>query len=308
MDLVTQTQKPVDSALDSLEPISVNLVLTDRCNYRCKFCFARFRGDLELFNYDRIYEIPCILRNLGTTKLTIEGGEPFLYPKLLERLLSEAKKCEITTMVITNASLIKREDLIRLASVLDWLGISIDSPSEETEVLLGRGYGNHVSKVLEVAQWAKELGILLKTNTVVTKLNINDNLVPILLKIMPKRAKFFQYLHIPGINDDFSDELKVTEEEFWKFVKRHEVLERSGIQVVGETNEYMQGSYLMMFPDGRFFSNYGKYEYTTHTIFDNPYAALREARWDIDKFVKRDGIYEWQRVNVKSSGTIKEVE
>lgn len=277
------------------KPLSVNLVLTHRCNYKCKFCFGKFESE-EFFVYDRVLEIPCILKRLGTSKFTIEGGEPFLLPNLLEKLLKRAHECELTTMVISNGSLIRRDFLEGIVSYLDWLGLSIDSPEEETEKLLGRGFGNHVAKIKKIAEWTHELGILLKTNTVVTRYNLNDDLVSLLKELKPVRAKFFQYLSIRGINDEYASELQITEEEFKAFVKRHKILENYGISVVGETNHDMKGSYLMLFPDGRFFNNNdGTYFYTTHTIFENPELAFREARWDYEKFLRRSGKYDWER-------------
>lgn len=294
---VTSIAKPAPDTYSSGEdkPISVNLVLTEQCNYQCKFCFGKYKNR-DFFNYGRILDIPCILKQLGTKKLTIEGGEPFLRLRLLELILEEAKKCGLTTMVISNGSLIKKEQLKRIAPYLDWLGLSIDSPDEETERLLGRGFGNHVAKVKKVAEWTHENGIYLKTNTVVTRYNLNDNLVPLLLELKPKRAKFFQFLHIEGANDEYAEELKITKEEFMEFVERHRVLEKYGISVAAETNDDMIGSYLMLFPDGRFFNNnHGRYQHTEHTIFDNPYLALREAMWIPEKFFRRGGIYEWKR-------------
>ena len=294
---ITSIVKPASNTYSSVEgrPVSVNLVLTERCNYHCKFCFGKYKNR-EFFNYDRILNIPCILKQLGTEKLTIEGGEPFLMPRLLELILEEAKNCGLTTMVISNGSLIKKEQLKRMAPYIDWLGLSIDSPNEETERFLGRGFGNHVAKVKKVAEWAHENEIYLKTNTVVTRYNLNDNLVPLLIELKPKRAKFFQFLHIEGANDEHAEELKITKEEFKEFVEQHRVLEEYGIPIAAETNEYMLGSYLMLFPDGRFFNNnYRRYQHTKHSIFDNSTLALREAMWIPEKFVQRGGIYEWDR-------------
>ena len=286
------------------EPISVNLVLTRECNYRCNFCFAKF-GNSNLFNYDRILEIPCILKNMGTTKLTVEGGEPFLSFRILYSLLKKAKSCGITTMVISNGSLITFKTLSKIASYLDWIGLIIDSPNEQIEYSLGRGYGNHISHVKRVAKWAHELGIYLKLNAVVTKYNVNDNMVDLFLELKPKRVKFFKYLHIIGINDKFSSELEISKEEFYKFVERHQVLEEYGITIAAESNEDMQGSYVMIFPNGQFFNNNGgRYHYSVHTIFDDPECALRESMWDERKFLMRGGLYNWERKEAYVKGGI----
>ena len=295
-DNVISEQSSDFSNSSHLAPLSVNLVLTSKCNYQCKFCFAKFESKHMLFDYRYILDIPCILKDMGTSKFTIEGGEPFILPRLLKELLIEAKNCGLTTMVITNGSLVRKKFLEELSPYLDWLGVSIDSSREETELLLGRGYGNHISKIKKIAKWTHELGILLKTNTVVTRYNVNDDLSSLLIQMMPRRAKFFQYLHIPGVNNEYSNELKIDVDEFWQFVERHRIIEEYGISIAAETNEDMLGSYLMMFPDGRFFNNNnGSYHYTEHTIFENPQLALKEAKWLSEKFIKRKGIYSWRK-------------
>ena len=296
---LTKTEKSASTGLIGSEeraPLSVNIVLSDRCNYRCKFCFARFSENKRTFSHERILEIPCILVRMGASKITVEGGEPFLFPELLKKFLIEAKRCGLTTMVISNGSLITREFLEEIAPYLDWLGLSVDSPHEETEKKLGRGFGNHVKKALQVAQWCHELGIRLKVNSVITRYNVSDDLVGLILEMRPERVKFFQYLHIKGSNDEFSEELTITEEEFEDFVRRHRILESYGIDIAFEKNEDMRGSYLMLMPDGRFFNNNdGTYHFTEHNIFRAPEIALEEARWDVERFLKRGGLYDWKK-------------
>ncbi len=294
--LKTESYPPFSAVVGGRKKaISVNLVLSDRCNYRCKFCFAKFDVNRYVFSQERILEIPRRLSEMGTSKLTIEGGEPFLHPRILKELLKEAKKNGITTMVISNGSLITREFLEEISPHMDWLGLSLDSPNEKTELVLGRGYGNHVEKIIEVAKWCHELGIRLKINAVITRYNVNEDMNEILIRLRPERVKFFQYLHIKGSNDEHSEELKISDEEFEEFVRRHKKLERYGIDVAAERNEDMKGSYLMLMPDGRFFNNNdGRYHFTEHSVFEDPEKAFEEARWDEEKFVKRKGLYDWK--------------
>ena len=297
--IITKTEKSASTGVIGSEeraPLSVNIVLSDRCNYRCKFCFARFSEDERTFSHGRILEIPCILARMGTSKITVEGGEPFLFPELLKKFLMESKRCGLTTMVISNGSLITREFLEEIAPYLDWLGLSVDSPHEETEKKLGRGYGNHVKKALQVAKWCHDLDIRLKINSVITRYNVGDDLVDMILSMRPERVKFFQYLHIKGSNDEHSEELTISEKEFEGFVQRHRILESHSIDVAFEKNEDMQGSYLMLMPDGRFFNNNdGRYHFTEHSIFQDPERALEEARWDVEQFLKRGGLYDWKK-------------
>ena len=63
-----------------------------------------------------------------------------------------------------------------------------------------------------------------------------------------------------------------------------------------ETVSDMEGSYIMMLPDGRFFNNFcGRYSYGSNTIFEvGVERALYEVGWDPEKFLKRGGVYNWK--------------
>ena len=275
--------------LDGSVPISVNIPITGKCNYRCRFCFA----ESYLLDDSRILESPKVLADAGTQKISFEGGEPFLYPKLGE-LLKISKEVGLVTSVISNGSLITKEILTKLSQHLDWLTLSIDSPDEGIELKLGRGFGGHVKQVRKVVGWAHDLGVKLKLNVVVTKLNINDDLSDILLELQPERVKLLQVLPIEGVNASKIKDLLITEEEFMSFVERHLHLKDKGISLIHETNDDMTGSYIMVLPDGRLFNNNDhRYQYSKYTIFDDIEKALEEVKWNVGKFEKRGGLYAW---------------
>ncbi len=274
-------------------PISVNLPVTNRCNYDCRFCFAVLRDKNTWIDDSRIMEIPDILRDMGTEKITLEGGEPFLYDKL-EDLLKNFKETSMTTSVISNGSLITETKLERLSEHIDWLTLSIDSTNESVEKELGRGQGNHVENVITIARKVKDLDIKLKFNTVVTKLNLKDDLTDLFLKLDPERVKMFQVLPIKDVNDSDVRDLEISKREFRNFVNKHSKIEDSGINLIGEFNQDMICSYLMLLPDGRFINNKGEeYNVSEHSIFEDPEKALIESQWDEEKFTKRGGNYEW---------------
>src|SRR3972149_6191899 len=97
---------------------------------------------------------------------------------------------------------------------IDWVAISIDSASGNTEALLGRGFGNHVDLVRAAARRVRSRGIRLKINTTVTALSWNEDLHPLLEELRPDRWKVFQVLPIRGENDAFGPHGWVTQEQF----------------------------------------------------------------------------------------------
>jgi radical S-adenosyl methionine domain-containing protein 2 len=103
----------------------------------------------------------------------------------------------------------------------------------------------------------------------------------------------FQVLPIKGENDRYMEDLKISSEEFDDYLERHKGL---GYTMVPERNEDMTGSYAMVDPAGRFFENS-----TGSLLFSQPilevgvHAAYEQAHPDSEKFLKRGGLYDWNK-------------
>jgi radical S-adenosyl methionine domain-containing protein 2 len=73
--------------------------------------------------------------------------------------------------VVTNGYQLNPEAIRKLKPFVSWIGLSIDSADEATEIALGRGNGGHVKRIIELAGAIHEAGIKLKINSTVTRLN-----------------------------------------------------------------------------------------------------------------------------------------
>ena len=93
-------------------PPSVNWHFWPWCNYGCKLWFARFEDIPRAKTLEKkvALTVPRLLAEAGADKLTFVGGEPTLCPFLGE-LLVEAKKCGLTTCIVSNASGLNKEFL-----------------------------------------------------------------------------------------------------------------------------------------------------------------------------------------------------
>ena len=270
-------------------PISVNWHVWPKCNYSCKFCYATFKDRIEPLCKESAIQVPQLLSDAGASKLTFAGGEPLLCPHLGE-LLYASKEAGLTTMIVTNGSLINKEFLGRWHESIDWVAISIDSPHESTEIALCRGTGKHVAKAVESARLVRAYGIKLKVNVVVTSLNFRDDMSEIIGWLRPERLKFFQVLQIHGENDLYYKSLAITKPQFEEFVRRH-----IDLDPISEDNDAMEGSYLMLDPIARFFQNFHKkYAYSDSILRIGVVKALKQVGWDKQKFQKRGGEYVWK--------------
>ena len=173
-------------------PVSVNYHFTRRCNKTCGFCFHTATTSL-------IEDLPIqkralrLLAQSGMRKINFAGGEPFLYPKPLGAMVDYCKR-ELgleSVSIVTNGSLVKESFLRQHAGQLDILAVSCDSFDEQTNIAIGRGSGDQVKKLYEIAGWCRRYGVMFKINTVVNKLNVAEDMNEHIAVLQPFRWKCF---------------------------------------------------------------------------------------------------------------------
>lgn len=244
----------------------------------------------EVRDIGKQIEILQELKDYGIEKLNIVGGEPQLHPNF-EQILKLSKEFGFTIALQTNGSMITQKNLSALEEYVDWIGISIDSGIEKTELCLGRGFGNHVSTVKEVCKLIQKTDIKLKINTTVTSLNYNENMTELIKELDPLRWKVFKVLILEGTNED-ADYLSVSKEEYQKFIDTHSSIPlRNGNKPVFESDDQMCGSYLMVSPDGMIQTNINKKleYYPISELNCKTIEFMRE-----EKYIQRGAIYEWK--------------
>lgn len=128
----------------------------------------------------------------------------------------------------------------------------------------------------------------------VTQANWDDDLTEFITKVRPERWKLLQLLPMGGQNDGEIGELTVTPEQFSRYVACNRRVEKLGINVVAESNDLTNDSYVMGDPAGRFFDNSsGSHTYSRPILEAEVAAALRDVSVDPRKFRLRDGMYDW---------------
>lgn len=268
---------------------SANLHITSECNYSCGFCFSRglCYGRMDAEGWAPVLER---LRSAGIEKVNIAGGEPFLHPDL-EGICRAAKGLGFIVGIVSNGSLAGRGALELLDGCLDWLGLSVDSVSEEAEDAMGRGTGDkgHIARVAGAADEAHRLGMDVKLNITVTAMSAGDDFTGLIRRVDPQRAKVFQVLELGNVNSEGFSRYAVTDEAFEAFRRRHSGVRLSnGTGIVFEDNATMEGSYLMLDPLGRAMTNTGR------VLEVHPLDGFMEGGWralDYGRYVARDGLY-----------------
>lgn len=237
----------------------INLHITQKCNYACKYCFAHFDSDNDL----TLAEWKHIIDNLKTSGLVnainFAGGEPVLH-KDFSAIVNYAYDQGFKLSIITNGSLMLNPRLMPpdLFGKFETLGISVDSINPHTLVALGACNRSHevltyekLSKLITLARSVNP-DIKIKLNTVITNLNANEDLTVIGKEFGIDRWKMLRmklFAHEGATNAA----LVPSQADFDGFVARHyEVSE----DVVPEND--LTRSYIMVDNQGQLLDDEGE--------------------------------------------------
>jgi MoaA/NifB/PqqE/SkfB family radical SAM enzyme len=107
-------------------PIVAHIIPIRRCNLSCAYC-NEYDKVSEPVPTDEMLRRIDKLAELGTTAITISGGEPLLHPGL-DEIIRRIRSHGILATLITNGYLLTSERIERLNNAgLDYLQISIDN-------------------------------------------------------------------------------------------------------------------------------------------------------------------------------------
>src|ERR1700693_5590828 len=107
-------------------PLLAHIIPIRRCNLACEYC-NEFDDFSKPVPTETMFHRVDKLAELGTSVITISGGEPLLHPEL-DQIIRRIRKRGIIAGLITNGYLLVAERIERLNRAgLEWLQISIDN-------------------------------------------------------------------------------------------------------------------------------------------------------------------------------------
>lgn len=154
----------------------LRISVTDRCNFRCKYCMGEDGIKLlrheDILTFEEIVETAEIMAGLGIKKIRLTGGEPFARRGVMDliKMLSEIPEIEdfaITTngsMVYDRLESLKEYGISRINFSLDTLD------REKFRLITGSDKLEEVQRTIDKAI---ELGFKVKINAVLIK-GFND--------------------------------------------------------------------------------------------------------------------------------------
>ena len=218
----------------------VNLHITQKCNYACKYCFAHFDHDNDL-NLDQWKHIIDNLKASGLVDaINFAGGEPVLH-RDFAAIVNYAYDQGFKLSIITNGSLMLNPKLMppELFSKFETL-VALGACNKSQEVL-------SYDKLSQLIKLARSINpaIRIKLNTVITNLNADEDLTIIGQELDIARWKMLRmklFIH-EGFNNA---PLLTSQADFDDFVERHAGVSRD---VVPEND--LTRSYIMVDNQGR---------------------------------------------------------
>lgn len=278
-------------------PIVVNWHVTEACNFRCRYCYAKWEqlDSRELIRdseatdalIEALYEGFAQLKTTLPPRLNFAGGEPLLHGGQVAKAMAKAREVGFEVSLISNGSRLTADLSASIAPHLKMLGISIDATTSAANERIGRLDGRGVQ--LDIAAMIDRIGLMrslnpamtLKVNTVVNEVNWQEDLTPLISGLAPARWKVLRMLPV------ITKELALSDDQFQAFVDRHRSLD--SIMCV-EGNDDMVQSYIMVDPHGRFFQNRidgAGYDYSPPIIDMGVLAAFDRMTWSAEKFAAR---------------------
>ncbi|HKN35876.1 MAG TPA: radical SAM protein [Terriglobales bacterium] len=120
------TREVLRALVSTEHPLLAHLIPIRRCNLACKYC-NEFNDFSKPVPTELMFKRVDKLGELGTSVVTISGGEPLLHPEL-DAIISRIRHHGMVAGLITNGYLLTAERIQRLNHAgLEWLQISIDN-------------------------------------------------------------------------------------------------------------------------------------------------------------------------------------
>lgn len=179
----------------------LRISVTDRCNFRCRYCipstpFSVIKHE-QIARYEEILRITRIACKLGITKVRITGGEPFVRKGIFSFLESLCKMEGLNDISITtNGALLNHRKLQTLVNMgISRINFSLDTLDQEKfAAITGR---DRFQRVWESIEAAHGLGLSpIKINAVALR-GINDDEIESIAALTlnyPFHIRFIEYM------------------------------------------------------------------------------------------------------------------
>lgn len=206
----------------------LRISITDKCNFRCKYCMPEGEGNTllnnEILTLDEIIKICRSASKLGIQKIKITGGEPLLRADATDLIKSIKELPLIRNVTLTTNGVFLYDKIQELKNAgIDSINISLDTLNREKFNDMTRR--NEFDRVIKGMKEAIKAGVKIKINCVPIKGFNDDEIVNIAYISKEKNVdiRFIEMMPI-GIGNSFKgissrEILNILENEYGSFIQ-----------------------------------------------------------------------------------------
>jgi cyclic pyranopterin phosphate synthase len=202
--------------------------LTDRCNFRCRYCMPDrpvWLPKAELLRREETVALVELFLAAGVREVRLTGGEPLLRPDLEECVaaLDGLRPLGLERLsMTTNASRLASRLEALVAAGLDDLNISLDALTADRFRALR---GGEIAPVLAGIEEALALGVPVKVNTVLVRDQNREEIVPLVEWAMDRGIplRFIEYMPLDAPGTWSADQVVGEAEILRRLARRYRV-------------------------------------------------------------------------------------
>ncbi|MFE5702721.1 GTP 3',8-cyclase MoaA [Rhodococcus koreensis] len=188
----------------------LRISVTDRCNFRCRYCMPRETFGSEhaflerdaLLDFGELKEIASTAYELGVRKIRLTGGEPLMRRDICELVASLSSLPGLDLAMTSNGVLLPRYAESLAASGLRRVTVSLDSLEQATfEAMSDSRY--QVQDVLDGIAAAERAGLGAVKINMVVKRGVNDSEIADMaarFRDTPHIVRFIEYMDVGSTN------------------------------------------------------------------------------------------------------------
>ncbi|MDP2939648.1 MAG: radical SAM protein [Candidatus Omnitrophota bacterium] len=154
--------------LGQRSPVVAYLLLTDRCNMHCRYCFVdttKKRKELSTQEWKQLIDE---IFTMGCRMICLMGGEPLLHPDI-EEIIGHIQSKKIICDMTTNGILVPK--MINVVKKINSLMVSLDGDEVANDANRGKGSFKYALDAIKIA---RENGVVVRINAVMTKQSQNS--------------------------------------------------------------------------------------------------------------------------------------
>jgi len=212
-------------------PLTLNWTLSNRCSFNCSHCYSRHEPAQELPLGEILAAIGRVAE-WGVLAINFGGGEPLLFPGLLE-VIKEATRRGLRVTLNSNGYALDRDMASRLADAgVYGVGISIDSSRPEVHDRFRGVPGSH-ARACSALDHLGRVGIRRSISTVICRINHHEfpDMIAYGERVGVDRLNFHNFKCLAGGANN-ADHLDLSPSEWRKFYRSvQKRAERSSVAI-----------------------------------------------------------------------------